>query len=67
MSEKENIIVRYARYFESKLIEQNYDHNEIERKLNEWIKKALQYNIEHPELSLKELEDYLSQENLILK
>ena len=64
MSDKENIIVRCARMYELKLETQKYDHNEIEKMLNEWIKNALEYSSKHPELTEKELEEYLLQEEV---
>ena len=67
MSDKENIIARCARIYESVLASQNYTYTEIEKLLNEWIKNALEYSKEHPELTEKELETYLTSEPMILK
>lgn len=67
MSDKENIIARCARIYESVISCQNYTHTEIEKLLNEWIKNALEYSKEHPELSKDELEKYLTSKQMILK
>ena len=67
MSDKENAIVRCAKIYESALASQNYTYTEIEKLLNEWIKNALEYSKEHPELSKDELEKYLTSEQMILK
>lgn len=67
MGDKENVIVRCAKIYESVLVSQNYTYTEIEKLLNEWIKNALEYSKEHPELTEKELETYLTSEPMILK
>ena len=67
IDEKENIIARCARIHESILACQNYTYTEIEKLLNEWIKNALEYSLEHPELTNEELEAHLTSEQMILK
>ena len=64
MSEKENILIKYARIYEKELKENGLDDNEIERRLNEWIKDLLNYYRENPDISDEEFEELLKANNI---
>lgn len=64
MSEKENILIKYARIYEKELKENQLDDNEIERRLNEWIKDLMNYYTEHPDISDKEFEELLQAKDI---
>ena len=67
MSEKENIIVRYGKMYEDKLKLMNYNDSDVEKLLNEWIKKALEFLKENPQITNEELENHLLGKSNILK
>lgn len=67
MDEKEELIVKYGRIYEQKLKNMNYSNIEVERYLNIWIKKALEYCKNNSTISKKEFEEILFNDNIILK
>lgn len=56
---KIDIITDYAIKYQHKLKQEINDPNEIERKLNEWIKDALKYVEENPNITEMQLIDKL--------
>ena len=64
MSEKENILIRYARIYEKELKENQLDDNEIERRLNDWIKDLMNYYTKHPDMSDEEFEELLQAKDI---
>ena len=67
MSEKDNVIVKYAKIYEEKLKSENHSDNEVERLLVEWIKNALEFSKKNPQITSEELENHLLGKSNILK
>lgn len=67
MSDKDNIIVKCAKVIQEQLNDCEYTNDEKERILNEWIKEALKYSKNNPELTKEQLESFLLNENKTLK
>ncbi|MBQ9023703.1 MAG: hypothetical protein IJ105_00610 [Bacilli bacterium] len=67
MSEKENIIVKYGKMYEDKLKSMDYKNSDVEKLLNVWIKRALTFLKENPQITNEELENYLLGKSNILK
>ena len=62
-----NLIVKYGQEYQKKLKSTIFDHNKVERMLNEWIKHALNLYENNKNITIEEFEKILSDENVVLK